>query len=259
MDLEVEDVEAGERRKPVAAYVPADSRDWLRHHRVELNAMTTPQFIAWLDDKMAAFGNGKLVPPARVLTDDLSEHARGPPAPADHRADPARGRDRGEGRCGTAGDRAAPAGGACTARSAAPSSTSLRPPGAPRSNGSQTSCSRRSGVAAGRRSTTHEVAGTEAPRQGASRRRDRPDRPGKPARLPRRELEEVREGSGRADRGAPPHRRHARQDAARRGRSTQDMHDAATDFQAALHRRPFRPAPRACRSCGCRAPAASRS
>ena len=35
--------------------------------------MTTPQFIAWLDDKMAAFGNGKLVPRARVLTDDLSE------------------------------------------------------------------------------------------------------------------------------------------------------------------------------------------
>jgi hypothetical protein len=73
MDLEVEDVDAGERRKPIAAYVPADCRDWLRYHRVELNAMTTPQFIAWLDDKMAAFGNGKLVPPARVLTNDLSE------------------------------------------------------------------------------------------------------------------------------------------------------------------------------------------
>ena len=69
-----------------------EARDWLRRHRVELNAMTTPQFIGWLDDKMAAFGNGKLVPPARVLTDDLSEHARGPAAPADHRADPARGR-----------------------------------------------------------------------------------------------------------------------------------------------------------------------
>ena len=46
MDLEVEDVDAGERRKPVAAYVPDEARDWLRHHRVELNAMTTPQFIA---------------------------------------------------------------------------------------------------------------------------------------------------------------------------------------------------------------------
>ena len=39
--------------------------------------MTTPQFIAWLDDKMAAFGNGKLVPPARVLTNDLSETLEG--------------------------------------------------------------------------------------------------------------------------------------------------------------------------------------
>jgi hypothetical protein len=77
MDLEVEDVEAGERRKAIAAYVPADAQDWLRHHRVELNAMTTPQFIAWLDDKMAAFGNGKLVPPPRVLTNDLSETLEG--------------------------------------------------------------------------------------------------------------------------------------------------------------------------------------
>jgi hypothetical protein len=33
--------------------------------------MTTPQFIAWLGDKMAAFGSGKLVPPAAVLTTDL--------------------------------------------------------------------------------------------------------------------------------------------------------------------------------------------
>lgn len=72
MGLEVEDVERGERRKPVASYVPDDGRDWLQHHRIELNAMTTPQFIAWLDDKMAAFGNGKLTPPARVMTKDLS-------------------------------------------------------------------------------------------------------------------------------------------------------------------------------------------
>jgi hypothetical protein len=73
MGLEVEDVDAGERRKPIASYVPFDWQPWLRRHRVELNAMTTPQFIAWLDDKMTAFGNGKLVPPAGVLTNDLSE------------------------------------------------------------------------------------------------------------------------------------------------------------------------------------------
>ena len=34
--------------------------------------MTTPQFIAWLDSKIAAFGNGKLVPPAAVLIEGLS-------------------------------------------------------------------------------------------------------------------------------------------------------------------------------------------
>jgi hypothetical protein len=72
MELEVEDVDPGERRKPIASYVPADWQDWLRNRRVELNAMTTPQFIAWLDDKMAAFGNGKLVPPAPILTEGLS-------------------------------------------------------------------------------------------------------------------------------------------------------------------------------------------
>ena len=37
--------------------------EWLQTHRVELNAMTTPQFIAWLDRKMAEHGDGKLVPP----------------------------------------------------------------------------------------------------------------------------------------------------------------------------------------------------
>jgi hypothetical protein len=52
MGLEVEGVAASERRKPMASYVPAEWESWLHHHRVELNAMTTPQFIAWLDAKM---------------------------------------------------------------------------------------------------------------------------------------------------------------------------------------------------------------
>jgi hypothetical protein len=74
MGLEVEDVDAGERRKPVADYV-RERRDgdaweeWLQTHRVELNAMTTPQFIAWLDDKMATYA--KLIPPADVLEQEL--------------------------------------------------------------------------------------------------------------------------------------------------------------------------------------------
>jgi hypothetical protein len=73
-DLEVETVEAGERRKAVADYIL--ERDdgawevWLQTHRVELNAMTTPQFITWLDGKMAPYD--KLVPPGDVIEAELA-------------------------------------------------------------------------------------------------------------------------------------------------------------------------------------------
>jgi hypothetical protein len=76
MDLEVEDVEEGGRRKAVAGYVGERDDDeewseWLQTHRVELNAMTTPQFIEWLDDKMADYD--KLIPPHEVLEMEWSE------------------------------------------------------------------------------------------------------------------------------------------------------------------------------------------
>jgi hypothetical protein len=75
MGLEIEDVEAGDRRKPVADYVRerddgTDWEEWLQTHRVELNAMTTPQFIEWLDQKMA--GYEKLIPPPEVLEAELN-------------------------------------------------------------------------------------------------------------------------------------------------------------------------------------------
>ena len=87
MGLEVEEVKEGERRKPVADYVKtADEsgehgtapdgtswEDWLQTHRVELNAMTTPKFIEWLDRKMAEHGVGKLIPPADVLEAELAK------------------------------------------------------------------------------------------------------------------------------------------------------------------------------------------
>ena len=78
MGLEIEDVPEGKQRKPVAAYVrdredraPDGSTwdDWLQTSRIELNAMTTPQFIAWLDGKLASYG--KLIPPEDVVADDL--------------------------------------------------------------------------------------------------------------------------------------------------------------------------------------------
>ena len=77
--LEVERVEQGERRKAVADYVlEREDRapggrtwdEWLQTNRVELNAMTTPQFIAWLDGKMAEYD--KLIPPPEVLDAELA-------------------------------------------------------------------------------------------------------------------------------------------------------------------------------------------
>jgi hypothetical protein len=77
MDLEIETLEEKDRVKPVADYVRKhggdDWEDWLQTNRVELNAMTTPQFIDWLDAKMAEFGSGKLIPPDDVLEQELAE------------------------------------------------------------------------------------------------------------------------------------------------------------------------------------------
>jgi hypothetical protein len=72
--VEIEDV-TYEKRQPVAGYVDEDFGEWLQTHRVELNAFTTPQFIAWLDAKMSAF-SAKVIPPAEVLRDSLTEDVR---------------------------------------------------------------------------------------------------------------------------------------------------------------------------------------
>lgn len=73
MGLPAEVLESGKRNKPVAEYVAPQWRDWLQTNRVELNAMPMPQFLAWLDGKMAKFGNGKLIPPVDVITEDLDD------------------------------------------------------------------------------------------------------------------------------------------------------------------------------------------
>jgi hypothetical protein len=72
--LEVEEVQDSDKRKPVADYVleRADGEfwaEWLQTHRVELNAMTTPEFIAWLDRKLAC--EQKLIPPSAVLAQEF--------------------------------------------------------------------------------------------------------------------------------------------------------------------------------------------
>jgi hypothetical protein len=76
MGLQVENIAASKDRRPVAEYVRARTdRDWdawLQTNRIELNAMTTPQFIEWLDGKMAGY-DGKLIPPTDVLEAELAE------------------------------------------------------------------------------------------------------------------------------------------------------------------------------------------
>ena len=76
MGLETETLEATKRQKPVADYIGARGlrwERWLQTHRVELNAMTTPQLIRWLDQKMVDHGDGKLIPPPEVLEQELAE------------------------------------------------------------------------------------------------------------------------------------------------------------------------------------------
>ena len=89
MGLEVENLELNISKKTgqpiikaVADYVTEhdDGEDWptwLQTHRVELNAMTTPRFIKWLDAKMAEHGNGKLIPPDDVIEAELEAELEG--------------------------------------------------------------------------------------------------------------------------------------------------------------------------------------
>lgn len=68
MGLQIESLERDDKRAlPVAGYVPQKWRDWLQHSRVELNAMTSPQFIEWLDRKMRPYDNGKVIPPEDLM------------------------------------------------------------------------------------------------------------------------------------------------------------------------------------------------
>jgi hypothetical protein len=61
------DVQQGAVLRPVAIYVHPDYDEWLQTHRVELNAMSSPQFLNRLDAKMEVYGDGKLVPPTEAL------------------------------------------------------------------------------------------------------------------------------------------------------------------------------------------------
>jgi hypothetical protein len=85
MGLEIETFKRRDRQAAVAEYVrerPNGKRwvDWLQTKRVELNMMTTPQFLAWLDTKMTEHDSVKVVPPDEVLSttahEQLTKHMR---------------------------------------------------------------------------------------------------------------------------------------------------------------------------------------
>jgi hypothetical protein len=71
MGLTEEPAKRKSGRVPVASYVPPQWREWLQEYRVELDSMTVPVFLDWLDGKFAPFENnqvrGKVVPPQDVL------------------------------------------------------------------------------------------------------------------------------------------------------------------------------------------------
>lgn len=78
MGLQTEDREKTAKDIPVADYIKnrVDGRGWagwLQQKRFELNAMTMPQFIAWLDGKMAEHGVEKVIPPADYVLDTIMD------------------------------------------------------------------------------------------------------------------------------------------------------------------------------------------
>jgi hypothetical protein len=74
MGLEVETFQS-KKAVPVADYVPNSWKVWLQTHRVELNAMTSPQFLAWLDRKFVQ-AVGKIIPPGDVIMQHQEQVAR---------------------------------------------------------------------------------------------------------------------------------------------------------------------------------------
>jgi len=71
MGLEVEPAERAISRRPVAGYLDDKWREWLQDNRVELNAMTSPQFLEWLEAKISAHGVRKVVPDNHVMRKTL--------------------------------------------------------------------------------------------------------------------------------------------------------------------------------------------
>lgn len=77
MGLDVEKVDRKKKATAVAGYVSKEWAQWLKGHRIELNAMPTPLFLEWLDRKFEEHAPGKLVPPTDVLRAELAGAVEG--------------------------------------------------------------------------------------------------------------------------------------------------------------------------------------
>lgn len=53
----------------------ADWQEWLRFFRIELNAMSSPQFVEWLEQKIAPYHQGKVVPNEAHLQDRANQQS----------------------------------------------------------------------------------------------------------------------------------------------------------------------------------------
>ena len=71
MGLDAEKVDKSNRDKAVADYIEPQWRQWLQSNRVELNAMSTPLFLEWLENKICQYDKGKILPPSSVIEERL--------------------------------------------------------------------------------------------------------------------------------------------------------------------------------------------
>ncbi|MDJ0304511.1 hypothetical protein [Dehalobacter sp.] len=71
MGLEIEKAGKTGRKKGVASYIDPEWESWLQDYRVELNAMSTPQFLAWLEGKIRLYDKGKVIPPESTMLESL--------------------------------------------------------------------------------------------------------------------------------------------------------------------------------------------
>lgn len=87
MNLQIETFPTRKSRTPVARYIRDHEEEndqdkggdewdrWLQNNRIELNAMTSPAFLAWTEAKMKAFGVAKVIPPRDIMMAQVTKDA----------------------------------------------------------------------------------------------------------------------------------------------------------------------------------------